>query len=568
MSFVVAAPEQVQAAAQRLAGIRSMLGEASASVAAPTTGLLAAAQDEVSAGVAAFFNTFGQEYQLLNSQAQAFHQQFVNLMNAGAGAYLSTDGANAEQHLLNAANPTAQGLVGQSRDGIGAVASALGAARAAAFPGFAGGGVRHLPGSATALPGALTGLAQTGASAGSVVGPYQALLQNTVANWQTFTAGTSANPNPFLHQVITNQMGYAKEISSQFAYEIQNFPAVLAGAPATIQAGIQGLLAYNPGPYVQQIIINQMIYGELTYSSLQSAGSYFSMGLRALPPYLESAYHYTLMGNYTAAQGELFQGLTGLFISPPYAEITGESLSLNITFQNFSFLFLDLSLPASVTANLDAGIVPVGTVGALLPILTIPGMEAQEFTNLLPGGSIAQQIAQNFTNVVNKATDTTISLSGILGIGINWGSGFLPAIPPAITGTLGLNANFGLPVALGLDAAGGPVNAWYAFNASTQAFNNAALSGHYGQAATAFIQAPANITNAFLNGRSTIPFTSDIDGIPITLNFPADGILVGTTPATLTLDNILTIPIGGTPISGLVPGLYYASQQLANAITP
>jgi hypothetical protein len=69
MSFVVAAPEQVQTAAQSLAGIRSMVGEASASAATPTTGMLAAAGDEVSAGVASLFNTFGQEFQPLNAQA-------------------------------------------------------------------------------------------------------------------------------------------------------------------------------------------------------------------------------------------------------------------------------------------------------------------------------------------------------------------------------------------------------------------------------------------------------------------------------------------------------------------
>jgi hypothetical protein len=126
----------------------------------------------------------------------------------------------------------------------------------------------------------------------------------------------------------------------------------------------------------------------------------------------------------------------------------------------------------------------------------------------------------------------------------------------------------GLPLELLIDAAGGPVNAWDAFNASTQAFNNAALSGNYAQAASALINAPANITNAFLNGQGMLPLSADLDGIPITLNFPLDGILVGATPASLTVDGILTIPIGGTPISGLVPGLYYASQQLANAITP
>jgi hypothetical protein len=69
--FVIAAPEVVQAAAQGLAGIRSTLGEASAAAAGPTTAVVAAAEDEVSAGVAALFGAFGQEYQVVNAQAQA-----------------------------------------------------------------------------------------------------------------------------------------------------------------------------------------------------------------------------------------------------------------------------------------------------------------------------------------------------------------------------------------------------------------------------------------------------------------------------------------------------------------
>jgi hypothetical protein len=42
MSFVVAAPEQVQAAAHDLAGIRALLAGATASAAAPTTAVAAA----------------------------------------------------------------------------------------------------------------------------------------------------------------------------------------------------------------------------------------------------------------------------------------------------------------------------------------------------------------------------------------------------------------------------------------------------------------------------------------------------------------------------------------------
>ena len=118
MSFVVAAPEQLQAAAENLAGIRSMLAEASASVAVPTTGVVPAAADEVSAAIAAMFGNFGQKYQFLSAQMEAFHAEFVDSLSAGAGAYLSTEIANAEQILLNAVGAPVQGLLGQS---IGAV---------------------------------------------------------------------------------------------------------------------------------------------------------------------------------------------------------------------------------------------------------------------------------------------------------------------------------------------------------------------------------------------------------------------------------------------------------------
>jgi len=42
---------------------RSALGAANAAAAGPTTGLVAAAQDEVSAPTAALFGGYGQEYQ-------------------------------------------------------------------------------------------------------------------------------------------------------------------------------------------------------------------------------------------------------------------------------------------------------------------------------------------------------------------------------------------------------------------------------------------------------------------------------------------------------------------------
>ncbi|WP_244603760.1 PE family protein [Mycobacterium attenuatum] len=128
MSFVLAAPEMVTTAAQELAAMHSTLGEASASAAGPTTALLAAAEDEVSTGIAALFGAFGREYQLISSQVQAFHEQFVNLLTASAVAYQSTEAANAGQILVNAVNTPAEALLGQPLIATGTGAAAASSA--------------------------------------------------------------------------------------------------------------------------------------------------------------------------------------------------------------------------------------------------------------------------------------------------------------------------------------------------------------------------------------------------------------------------------------------------------
>ncbi|OBI91791.1 PE family protein [Mycobacterium sp. 1245805.9] len=228
MSFVIAQPELVEAAAQNLAGIRSALGEASAAAAGSTTGVVAAAQDEVSGAVAALFDNFGQEYQAINARAQAFHAQFVNLMNAGAGAYLSTEAANAEQTLASAVNAPVQGLLGG--------------------------------GAAAATSDAL-----------GIVGPYESLAANTTANlqgigntWTTVTAPavfkamttTFTNPQLLLGALQTGNPLTILSTGGQFALGSANLfrdlivPASLSvtsvNPPAlAVGLGLPELLAFD-----------------------------------------------------------------------------------------------------------------------------------------------------------------------------------------------------------------------------------------------------------------------------------------------------------------------------------
>ena len=63
MSFVTASPEMMTAAATDLASLGSTLSAANAAAATRTTGVLAAAEDEVSAAIAALFSAHGQGFQ-------------------------------------------------------------------------------------------------------------------------------------------------------------------------------------------------------------------------------------------------------------------------------------------------------------------------------------------------------------------------------------------------------------------------------------------------------------------------------------------------------------------------
>jgi len=110
MSFVIAAPEMMTAAASDVASIGSTLSAANAAAAAPTSGIVAAAGDEVSAAIAALFSRHAQAYQALGAQAAAFHEQFVQALSAGAASYVGAEGANVAAFT---ANPAASAAAAQ-----------------------------------------------------------------------------------------------------------------------------------------------------------------------------------------------------------------------------------------------------------------------------------------------------------------------------------------------------------------------------------------------------------------------------------------------------------------------
>ncbi|WP_139822212.1 PE family protein, partial [Mycobacterium lacus] len=120
--LLTAAPDIMASAATGLANIGSAINAANFTAATPTTNLLAAAEDEVSAAVAALFASHAQAYQALSIQAEAFHQQFVRALHVGAASYANAEAANASplQELLNVVNAPSIALTGRPLFGNGA----------------------------------------------------------------------------------------------------------------------------------------------------------------------------------------------------------------------------------------------------------------------------------------------------------------------------------------------------------------------------------------------------------------------------------------------------------------
>ncbi len=158
MSFVIAEPELVGAAATDLANIGSTIRAANGAAALPTLGVLAPGVDEVSTQIAGLFGAHAQAYQALSSQAATFHQQFVQLLQAGANTYSSAEAANAsplqtlKQEILGVINAPTEALLDRPLIGNGANATTRGGSGqdggilwgnggngALGFPGQAGG---------------------------------------------------------------------------------------------------------------------------------------------------------------------------------------------------------------------------------------------------------------------------------------------------------------------------------------------------------------------------------------------------------------------------------------------
>jgi hypothetical protein len=95
MLYVTTQPEALSATAANLAGIGAMMSAQNSAAAAPTTDVVPAAADQVSALAATQFAVHAQMYQAISAQAEAIHQQLVSTLENNATSYAATEAANA-----------------------------------------------------------------------------------------------------------------------------------------------------------------------------------------------------------------------------------------------------------------------------------------------------------------------------------------------------------------------------------------------------------------------------------------------------------------------------------------
>ncbi|BBZ42856.1 PE family protein [Mycobacterium parmense] len=249
MSFVLAAPEALVTAAADLSGIGSALTTAHAAAAASTTGLAAAAGDEVSTQIAALFSTHARAYQQLSTQVAAFHEQFVQVLSAGANTYAATE-SNAVQTLVNTVRTPAQALLGHPLAG-GTLGGAVSGALSRVENAVLGGGAAGLLG--TGGPGLFGAIA---GRAGALLGPAAA----TAA-----AAAPAANALAPLGQAIENAY-LAIEPWVQYGFELLTWAAGWVIGPLAAQI----MFFYNLfEPIVQSVLFNAIDFIDGTVSFAQ-----------------------------------------------------------------------------------------------------------------------------------------------------------------------------------------------------------------------------------------------------------------------------------------------------------
>jgi hypothetical protein len=503
MSFLIASPEQVQAAAEDLAGIRSSLVEAASSAAAPTTAVLPAAADEVSAAISAMFGNFGQEFQWVSAQAQAFHAEFVSLINAGAAAYVSTEIANAEQAVANATNAPAEAMLGSPLlSGAVGAGAAQGVSASGLLGGILGGGTSGgsllggLTGSTSGATGLLGGLTGGTSGLGGLLGGL--------------TGGTGLLGGLGSLGGVLGSLGNLGSLGS-------NLGSLLTGALPGLPTTLGGLTNTLTG------VVNSLLPGILNVHA--GAGPFFT-GIAG--PYEALVYN----------TWPLLNSLAGGWLADPFPFLR-------------QFVANQMVYGQTIATALQTG--------NFQPVSAIPGDIVHNFANVV--GTLTNTSVTSSLVVQQVLPTPSLALDNVVGLPLVFGASLLG--PPAATMeaagyaaslfTSAVQAGNGSAAFAALDDAPAYIANGFLNGQATfpYALNLSSLTG----------PAVANLLNV------TVVANFPLDGIlhppgyyPVTATVTATGGGVLDPVA-------INLGVGSTPFSGLLPFLVnYAPQQLAQAI--
>jgi hypothetical protein len=133
VSFFDVVPELLQAAAADLTSISSSVSDAHAAAATQTTGIEAAAADEISAAITSVFEQFGQNIQALGARASVYSQNLVQTLGGSAALFAAEEAQStsalqtaeiayqiAENDVLTVVNYPTNVLIGRPLLGNGA----------------------------------------------------------------------------------------------------------------------------------------------------------------------------------------------------------------------------------------------------------------------------------------------------------------------------------------------------------------------------------------------------------------------------------------------------------------
>ncbi len=386
---VVAAPEIFAVASGDLTGIGAAIEGAAAAAAPSTTGLAAAAGDEVSAAIAQVFGGYAEEFQTLTAQATLFHAEFVGTLNLAGSTYASAELANVSLLVKGVAQQffdqgffspftylTGHPLFGQSAVGpavTGTTGPGLGGRLLTAFfngtLGAQSGGVYQ----GTGTPGPVTGVREGFSYLELSVGPHG---YDAPARWffPTQADGTvNARGVIYLQHGFLGTGGWYGSLANALAYGTNS----IVVAPTVSSIPLPGGASLS-GTAMQQAV-GSLFLGNETALNLSAS---------------QAGYHGTLPQDFLITGHSAGGGLATLAAGDYIADLganTADNHLLGVVM--FDGVASNSSSFAAAIANLKTLNIPDYVVAAPPQAWNAGGATTNQLVSLYPGHFVGVELA-------------------------------------------------------------------------------------------------------------------------------------------------------------------------------